>query len=337
VPPPRKRVRALIPFAIGLAAIVALILVINPRQFGSDVRRFSIVAVPFAVLLSLTYYLVQGVRWHFLLRAVGVKLPLGDSVLLNIAGQSTGLLPLGELTRAVLVAEVGPAELGAVVATITVQELIYTLFMIAAAIPGAFEHRAWGGAVVAALFFTVTVFVMLTVPRVFTVIRSVVRHVPGLRRFGPDIEELRRETVVLLRRPDTYLWSVLSMFGVLIAITLFWLVVHSIDPHLLTWPEAAFVYAVSHIAGAVSLLPGGLGAYEASIAGLLVASGASFQIGATIAVLHRVADKGVATVAGMVAYLIARRRHHFSGFHLFRRPPVQEPVSSQAAGNPSQC
>jgi glycosyltransferase 2 family protein len=337
VPPPRKRVRALIPFAIGLAAIVALILVINPRQFGTEAQRFSIIAVPFVVALSLSYYLVQGVRWHFLLRDVGVRLPMGDTVLLNIAGQSTGLLPLGELTRAVLVAEVGPAELGPVVATITVQELIYTVFMVAAAIPGSFEHRAWGGAVVAALVFTVTVFVMLTVPRVFSVVRAVVRHIPLLRRFEPEIQDLRRETVVLLRRPDTYLWSVLSLFGVLIAITLFWLVVHSIDPHLLSWPEAAFVYAVSHIAGAVSLLPGGLGAYEASIAGLLVASGASIQVGATIAVLHRTADKGIATLVGMLCYMIARRRHHFTGFRLLGRRPAPEQVSAAAAGTPSQC
>jgi uncharacterized protein (TIRG00374 family) len=335
VPPPRKRARALIPFAIGLAAIVALILVINPSQFGTEVRRFSLVAIPFVVVLSLSYYLVQGVRWHFLLRAAEVDIPLGDTVLLNVAGQSTGLLPLGELTRAVLVAEVGPAELGAVVATITVQELIYTVFMIAAAIPGSFEHRAWGGAVVAALVFTVAVFAVLTVPAVFRVVRAVVDRVPLLRRFGPDIDELRRETVWLLRRPDTYLWSVLSLFGALIAITLFWLVAHSIAPGLLTWPEAAFVYAVSHIAGAVSLLPGGLGAYEASIAGLLVASGASFQVGATIAVLHRVADKGIATVFGMAAYLIARRRFRFTGFRLFGRQPAQGPEPEPATGIPS--
>jgi uncharacterized membrane protein YbhN (UPF0104 family) len=109
---------------------------------------------------------------------------------------------------------------------------------------------------------------------------------------------------------------------------LFWLVVHSIAPGLLSWPEAAFVYAVSHVAGAVSFIPGGLGAYEASIAGLLVASGASIQVGATIAILHRGADKGLATVAGMIAYGIARRRFHFTSFGLFRPQPAGEPVSN---------
>jgi len=316
-----------VPFAVGLAAIAALIVAVNPRQMGTDAQKFSLVAVPFVVLLSLSYYVLQGVRWHFLLRSVGVRIPLGDTVLLNVAGQATGLLPLGELTRALLVSEAAGTDLGTAVATITVQELIYTLLIIAAAVPGAFEHRAWAGAVVAALVFTAAVFVILTVRRVFRVVYRVVARVPVLRRFRFDIAELHRETVELLRRPETYTWSVLSVFGALIAVTLFWLVVHSIAPGLLSWPEAAFVYAVSHIAGAVSLIPGGLGAYEASIAGLLVASGASIQVGATIAILHRGADKGLATVAGMIAYGIARRRHRFSGFGLFRPQPAGEPVS----------
>jgi glycosyltransferase 2 family protein len=328
VPPPRKRVRALVPFAVGVAAIVALVVLVNPRQMGTDAQRFSLIAVPFVIALSLSYYVLQGVRWHFLLRAVGVRIRLGDSVLLNVAGQAAGLLPLGELTRAVLVTEVSGAEFGAVVATITVQELIYTLLIIAAAVPGAFEHRAWAGAVLVALLFTASVFVILTVDRVFRVVRGLVRRVPVLRRLSDDIDELHRETVVLLRRADTYTWSVLSIFGVLIAVTLFWLVVHSIAPGLLSWPEAAFVYAVSHVAGAVSFIPGGLGAYEASIAGLVAASGTTLQVGATIAVLHRGADKGIATVAGMIAYLVARRRYRFTGFGLFRPQPAEQPASN---------
>jgi uncharacterized protein (TIRG00374 family) len=328
VPPPRRRLRALVPFCIGLAALAALIVAVNPRQMGTDAQRFSLIAVPFVVVLSLSYYVLQGVRWHFLLRSVGVKLKLGDTVLLNVAGQATGLLPLGELTRALLVSEATGVDLGTAVATITVQELIYTLLIIAAAVPGAFEHRAWASAVVVALLFTIAVFAILTIRRLFNAVHRLVTRVPVLRRFSNDIEELHRETVVLLRRPETYTWSVLSVFGALIAVTLFWLVVHSIAPGLLSWPEAAFVYAVSHVAGAVSFIPGGLGAYEASIAGLLVASGASIQVGATIAILHRGADKGLATVVGMVAYAIARRRHRFSGFGLFRPQPAGEPVSN---------
>jgi hypothetical protein len=68
-----------------------------------------------------------------------------------------------------------------------------------------------------------------------------------------------------------------------------------------------------------------------------VAAGASIQVGATIAVLHRTADKGIATLVGMLCYMIARRRHRLSGFRLFGRRPAPEQVSAAAAGTPSQC
>src|SRR6202022_5129960 len=100
----------------------------------------------------------------------------------------------------------------------------------------------------------------------------------------------QKDPVRLLRRPDTYAWSIISVVGALVSITLFWLVVDSISPGVLSWRTAAFVYAVSHVVGAISLIPGGLGAYEASTVGLLVASGVAGGISAAAALPHRAAD-----------------------------------------------
>jgi glycosyltransferase 2 family protein len=303
----------MIPFTIGVAAVTALVIAVNPRDFANAASRFQVTAIPLVVSLGLGYYLLQGVRWHFLLRAVGIRIGIRETVLLNLAGQSTGLLPLGELTRAVLVCETKDAELGGVIATITVQELIYTLIIIAAALPGALEHHAAFGGILSALVATILVFVILTVPAVFRVVHAVVKRTPLLRHYVSDVEELQRDTVVLLRRWDTLGWSVLSVAGALMAISLFWLVVHSLQPGFLSWQDAAFIYAVSHIAGAITFSPGGLGSFEASTVGLLVAIGAPVSLAAAAALLERGADKGLATVAGIVAFLIARSRYQFRG------------------------
>lgn len=296
------------PFLVGLAALVALVLAVNPSQLGHAIRGFSVAAIPAVLVLSISYYLFQGIRWYFLLRDDGVDIGMRDTVLLNLAGQSAALLPLGELTRALLVAEASRAALGSVVATVTIQELTYTLILIAAAVPGAFEYHAAIAPVLAALAATAAVFVILTVPPVFQAVRAVVSHTPMLGRLLHDVDRLQRDTVVLLRRPSTWTWSVISAVDALIAITLFWLVVHALAPGVVSWRAAAFVYAVSHVAGAISLIPGGLGAYEASVAGLLVAAGADLDVAAAAALIHRCADKGVNTLTGIVAYLVARRR-----------------------------
>ena len=73
---------------------------------------------------------------------------------------------------------------------------------------------------------------------------------------------------MLLQRPDTLGWSVLSLAGAGVSVTLFWLVVMGVGGDL-SWPVTSFVLAASYVAGAISLIPGGIGAAEASVVGLL--------------------------------------------------------------------
>lgn len=305
----RRRLRSVLPYALSVAVVVALLLAVSPREFGRAVAKFDLVYAAPVAALSLAYYLLQGVRWQPLLRAIGARLRLGDTVLLNLAGQSTGLLPGGELTRAVLVSKVAGVEIGAAVATITVQELLYSVLIIAAAVPAALRHSVAAIGVLVALAGIVLVTVILTVQQVFDAVLVAVRRVPLLRRFAEDIAELQRDTVVLLHRWDTLTWSAVGAVQALITISVFWLVVHAIAPGLLSWPDAAFVYAVGHIAGALSLGPGGLGGFEASTVGMLVAVGVPFGDAVAGSLLQRGADKGLGTVYGTLAYLVCRARY----------------------------
>ena len=68
----------------------------------------------------------------------------------------------------------------------------------------------------------------------------------------------------------------------------------------------------------LSFSPGGLGAVEASTAGLLVLLGHQLRPRAAISVMQRLADKGLNTVIGWVCYLFARRRYNLTGASLFR-------------------
>jgi uncharacterized protein (TIRG00374 family) len=84
--------------------------------------------------------------------------------------------------------------------------------------------------------------------------------------------------------------------------------------------------AASYVAGAVSLIPGGIGAAEASVVGLLVLSGVDPAAAIAAALLQRIADKGFATLMGFIAYAIARRRFHLSSLSALRPGPPVPPV-----------
>ncbi len=300
--------RRIAPLAIGLAAVAALVLGIDPKQFSVAVEHFRLALLPAIVAVSVGYYLLQGVRWHQLLRAVGVPLRLGETVLINFAGQATAVLPLGELTRAVLVTEATGTPFGAVVATVTVQELIYTMVLIVFAIPGLLgvPHALPG--VIAALVLTALVFLSLAWCPAFRWLRAGVAHVPGLRNLLHEIDELHNDTVALFRHRSTLTGIWLSALQAAFVITALWLVADALDPNALSWKGAALVFAVSNVAGALSLIPGGIGAYEASVVGLLVGLGVNPGTAAAIALVQRLADKGLATALGFAGFAVARRR-----------------------------
>jgi uncharacterized protein (TIRG00374 family) len=319
-PPRRSRRRwlAYLPLLLALGAIAALLVYADPRKIGIAFQRFNLAFVPLVVVLSVGFYVIQGVRWWTLNRALGIRFPLLDTVFLTETGQATALLPLGELTRALLLSKAAAVNLGAVVASETVQELLFVFMLFALALPKAIGLHYIAIAVVVPMLFVIAIVAILTVEKLYARVRRVVERVPLLRRIRPAVAELHRDTRVLFRHPDTYRWLPLSVGQAIMAVTLLWAVAQAVDPGRLSWVSAGFVYAVTQGAAWLSFSPGGLGAVEASTAGLLVALGLSFDIATAISVMQRLADKGLNTLIGWICYLFARRRYNLSGASLFR-------------------
>jgi uncharacterized protein (TIRG00374 family) len=301
--------RSVLPVIIGIAALAAVVWVVQPAEVARAFRGFRpVVLVPVVILLLLAY-LAQGARWHGLLRSVGARLTIADSTLLNAAGQGvTAILPLGDLTRAVFASETGSVEFPDVVATVTVQELTYTLLLLLAAGPVVLSHRETLGVEVVALVGMAVIVAILAVRQVFVRVHRIVAHTPLLRRFTDQIDELRHETVVLLHRPATAAWSAMDAVRVVLVVSAFWLIVLGVQPGVVDWWEAAFVFALSYVGGAISLLPGGIGANEAGMVGLLVVVGMEPGAAAATAVLARFVTSGLAVLVGITAYAAARRR-----------------------------
>lgn len=319
-PPPRARRRwlAYLPLLFALGAIAALLVYADPRKIGVAIERFNLEYVPIVVVLGVGFYVVQGVRWWTLNRALGIRFPLRDTVFLTETGQATALLPLGELTRALLLSKAAGVHLGAVVATETVQELLFVFMLFALALPKAIGLQYVAIAVVVPMFFVIAIVAILTVEGLYARVRRVVERVPLLRRVRPAVDELHRDTRVLFRHPDTYKWLPLSVAQAVMAVTLLWTVAQAVAPGRLSWASAGFVYAVTQGAAWLSFSPGGLGAVEASTAGLLVALGISFDIATAISVMQRLADKGLNTLIGWICFVFARRRYNLTGTSLFR-------------------
>ena len=253
---PRRRWLAYLPLLFALGAIAALLVYADPRKIGIAFQRFNLIYIPAVVVLAVGFYIVQGVRWWTLNRALGIKFPLRDTVFLTETGQATALLPLGELTRALLVSKAAAVHLGTVVASETVQELLFVFMLFALALPKALSLHLIAIAVIVPMLFVIAIVAILTVERLYARVRRIIGRVPVLKRLRPAIDELHRDTRVLFLHADTYRYLPLSAAQAIMAVTLLWGVAQGVDPGKLSWTSAGFVYAVTSGSSLVELLAG---------------------------------------------------------------------------------
>ncbi len=315
---------------LGVLALGAIVWVLNPRQVGAALDHFDLVLLPAILLFYVVLYALQGARWHGLLEETGARLALRDSLLLNAAGQAiTALVPLGDLTRALFASQATGQSFGKTAATVTVQELSFTLMLVLLALPVVLTLHLGLWIVASTIVGMAGIVAILTVSPVFCAVHRVVARIPLLKRLLPAIHELQHGTADLLHRPETLAWSVLDLLRAIVAVTIFWLLVRGLTPGGISWMDAGFILAVSTIGGAISLIPGGVGASEAGVAGLLLIFGVSPGAAGAAALIQRALMTGVALAFGYSAYRVAQPRFRLGG--LFQVTTQHERGAAAAA------
>ncbi|MGD1054000.1 MAG: lysylphosphatidylglycerol synthase transmembrane domain-containing protein [Candidatus Dormibacteria bacterium] len=302
-----RRVRLILQAGVTIGILVALILILNPGQLGQDIARFPIIMVPAAIGLTACFYLTKGLRYHQLLRSESVAVTRRDSVLFTVGGEAFGLLPFGELARAELASEATGAPIGTTMAAVTVQELLYTTVIVAVAIPGALAYAAGISGIAVSLTGILVIIGILTIDPVFSAVLRVVGRIPWARRARRQLEVLHEQVVRLMRRPQTWLWLILSVLGALFELTLFWLMVRGTSGMAVPWVTTTFIYGAAYLAGAATSPGGGVGGFETTAIALLHTQGVLGPAAVAAALLQRAADKGVITLAGFAAWFWVQR------------------------------
>jgi uncharacterized membrane protein YbhN (UPF0104 family) len=301
---------------VGGASLVGVVVAVDPSKLGSSLESVEIVPLAFMFPVAVSEYAAQGLGWYVLLRWLGVPITRLQAIEVEIAGQALIFLPAGDLGRVPLVREAVPvaSDAGGIAATIVVQEVVFMVILGLAAIPAAVHHPELIGAAVSLVgFLGVTVGVLLW-RRAFERVLRELDRVPVIRRHDPAIRGLRAG-VLHLARPAPLLGSVgWNGLAAALGFVLFELALRGVGITDVSPADVALVYAVGHLLAAASMLPGGLGSYEAIVTGFLVLEGVPAYSGAAAALLYRgitdvfMAGFGLAVGAGLRRSAGAQRR-----------------------------
>jgi uncharacterized protein (TIRG00374 family) len=298
----------LVPLGLGVLVVAGLALTAQPRELARSLRGFDLRLLEPVLALSIFNYALRYARWEIYLRKLGVTLSWGRSLAVFLVGFVLAVTPgrAGELGKAWLVRELGGGGALRIVSAVLAERVTDALgtIVLAALTAWALPGGPWIAA--AGLSAVAAVVVLLTWRRGAEWTFAILRRMPFVGTRVPHLEEMYERLRELLS-PGLALLAILMAAVAWTAEGVgFWLIVRDYAPKadLLL---SVFNYNAASIAGGLSMLPGGLGAAEGSLAALLHGQGLHAADASSITLIIRAATLWLSVLLGLAALpLVAR-------------------------------
>lgn len=308
-PKSKSLLKRMIPgLILGFLVLVALSLVGDLKQVGGLLIHFNWWMFPLALCFTLFNYSLRFLKWHFYLRQIGIRtIPWQRSLRLFVAGFPLAVTPgkAGEVFKAVWLKHYGGVSVGRGVSVVVAERVSDGLAVLMLSILGVIAYPQYWLAFAIILAVLLGAIILSQIRPAALWLLALGEHIPIFCRYVHDLREFYEGSFAVFR-PGTTLIAVgmgtVSWLGEGIGFY-FLLLGLGIQPssHLLAL--AIFILAFSTIVGSVTALPGGLGASEASIAGMLVyLAGLDAPLAAAATLLIRLATLWFGVALGLFTW-----------------------------------
>ncbi len=304
--------KLLVGVLLGVVVLVGMGLYADGRKLAASLSAFTWWILMPVLGLTLLNYALRFIKWHWYLRTLGAtSASVTDSGLVFLGGLSMAVTPgkLGELLKAVLLRDrcgVPATTTASVVIAERVTDFFALIFLAAGGVLSS-QH----GVVVLGLAVTGSVVFLGCVayePLAMWAI-GLIGRLPAGARIAPKLEQMYRAMAVLMRPRVLIGATVLSIAAWFCECLGFHLVLNALPGVTSDLATATFIYSFATIFGAITMLPGGLGATEGSLIGLTysVFALASKQAATAGAMLIRFCTLWFAVLVGLVALAMLRQ------------------------------
>jgi len=284
----------------------ALLLYGDARALLEGMRRVPPHYLVIATTLSLGNFALRFVRWTSYLRALDIDVPRRDSVLVFLSGFAMTITPgkIGEILKPLMLHEAHGVPIARSTPIVVAERLTDLVGLVLLAGIGATALR--GGLVFAVLAFSGVIVLGLLATRPQLAAWAIDR-ITRVRRLAPLRQKLLDASAALsaLMRPRTFLTScALSVVAWGLQGLALYVVALGFAGVTLSVLQALAVYSTPLLAGALAMIPGGLGLTEASMTGALQqlgGEGATRAAAAGITILVRLVTLWIAIAIGFAA------------------------------------
>lgn len=269
-------------------------------QAISDVDLRTLLAVFALVSVG---YLVRFLKWAYYLRELDIDVSLGSSALTFFSGLMLVVTPgkLGEVWKAWFLRDLEGVEVSRTTAVVGAERVTDLLALTGLASLGVllYDRSATLLAVVALLFLAGLLLLQWRTACLALIERA--RSVPVVGGYAGEIESFYEGSYALFRPRPLLVATAISLLAWGLEGIALWLVLDSLAGGA-SVVAGLFVFGLGSVVGAVSLLPGGLAATEASMVGALLALGFSSAVAAAATLVIRVGTLWYGACVGVAVF-----------------------------------
>ncbi|MBI5680178.1 MAG: flippase-like domain-containing protein [Methanobacterium sp.] len=294
---------------ILFAVLIYLIMGIY-ANFGdllSAIEKFNWIFIPVMIILTTIAYFIRFIKWNFFLKSVGVHLNLKDNLFVFFSGLGMIITPakVGEIWKGWLIKDINGESLSKTVPVVIIDRVTDLIGLIILSLLGILYYKEGSYIIIALIVIFTLFFVAVRSKKVSDIVISVLEKRAG--KYSKDIKTMHTTFEQTMQPKNLVGMSFLSVFAWFFECLALYFVIIGFGQSI-SLIISTFVFSFASLAGAVSMIPGGLGIAEATTSGMLQYFGLTSTISVGVAIIIRFGTLWYGAILGFLVYLIFKKR-----------------------------
>jgi len=304
-------------FSVVLGALVFLGLSIY-ANFNELMEAFGIynwLMFPLILVLSFCNYIARFLRWQYYTKTLNIQIERKMSFLVFLSSFIMSVTPgkIGEVFKSYLLKEQNGTPISKSAPIVFAERITDFLSLIMLSLAGALMF-GYGTKLIIGFGAVLIILVFIIASRKIShAIIGFMERLKFISKISHKVHEAYDSIYQMVRFKELMVTIVLSIFAWSFECFSFYLVINGFGiesfPHINIF-VATFVYGFATIVGAATMLPGGLGATDASITGLLVLLSIPKSVSVASTLIIRAATLWFAVVVGIAAVMFYQKVSH---------------------------
>lgn len=280
-------------------------------NLAKAVIGFKWIYFPFVLVLSLLNYLVRYFKWEYYLSLLNIRIKKINSLLIFLSAFTMSVTPgkLGEVFKSYLLKEENSTSISYSAPIVIAERLTDFLSIVILCLIGAVVFNYGKVLIVITGLIFVLVIILISYRTLSIKMITLISRIQFFEKHAIRLRNAYESIYLLIKIKPLFVVIVLSVVSWFFECVGFYIVVNSFTETVeVSILSATFIYAFSTLLGAIMMLPGGLGATEASLTGLLIYLKIPEALSVASAIIIRIATLWFAVVIGIIALTIYQKR-----------------------------